>query len=194
MLHPGIETDDLRRVNQWLLGSGFSIEDEPGAQVDLRDKGGGLLRHIGERKVTGLLISDVRWDDPAVIGSGLLVAERNDEEAPGSLRLPDWITALTLPIDTDQRAVAPDVDLHIVASLNDAREAAAQAARALATRRRSAMPLSTQPRRMQDDAWRWNLWTACPASMEWAVSPAFCCRKVRGVAGATSIWRSRLPL
>ncbi|MCP5410324.1 MAG: DUF4147 domain-containing protein [Chromatiaceae bacterium] len=132
VLHPGIGLDDLRRVNQWLLGSGFSIEKMNRVRKSISAiKGGGLLRHIGERKVTGLLISDVRWDDPAVIGSGLLVAEQGNEEAPGSLRLPHWITALTLPIDTDQLAVAPDVDLHIVASLHDAREAAAQAARAL---------------------------------------------------------------
>jgi glycerate 2-kinase len=132
VLHAGIELDDLRRVNQWLLGSGFSIEKMNRVRKSMSAiKGGGLLRYIGERNVTGLFISDVRWDDPAVIGSGLLVAEQGDHEAVGSMKLPDWISRLTLPGEKDQPPASPHINLHIVASLQDAREAAAEAARAL---------------------------------------------------------------
>ena len=132
VLHQGIGLDDLKRVNQWLLGSGFSIEKTNLVRKSLSAiKGGRLLRHIGPRSVTGLFISDVRWDDPAVIGSGLLVAEQRDKAALDSLNLPDWISRLIPPGDADQPLIPAAVDLHIVASLRDAREAAAEAARAL---------------------------------------------------------------
>ena len=132
VLNEGIQLDDLRRVNQWLLGSGFSIEKMNQVRKSMSAiKGGGLLHHIGERRVTGLFISDVRWDDPAVIGSGLLAAEQGDVEAVGSMKLPDWISRLTESGNRQQLPASPQVELHVVASLRDAREAAAEAARAL---------------------------------------------------------------
>jgi len=132
VLHEGIELDDLKRVNQWLIGSGFSIEKINRVRRSMSAiKGGRLLRHIGNRSATGLFISDVRWDNPAVIGSGLLVAEADDGKMAGSMKLPDWISRLTQPSDSRQPAISSQVDLHIVASLHDAREAAAEAARAL---------------------------------------------------------------
>lgn len=131
VLHEGIGLDDLRRVNRWLLGSGLSIEKMNRVRKSLSAvKGGGLLRYIGERNVTGLLISDVRWDDPAVIGSGLLVANPTEEKVMDPV-LPDWIRELMLLGGEVQMASSGTIDLHIVASLHDAREAAAAEARAL---------------------------------------------------------------
>lgn len=132
VLHEGVGLDDLRRVNEWLLGSGFSIEKMNRVRKSISAiKGGRLLHHIGGRAVTGLLISDVRWDDPAVIGSGLLVAEESDEAGLASMQVPDWINRLAGAGDAGQLPAPARVDLHIVASLEDAREAAADAARAL---------------------------------------------------------------
>ena len=71
VLRPGVGLADLQRVNRWLLGSGLPIEKMNRIRKSLSAiKGGGLLRYVGGRSVTGLFISDVRWDDPAVIGSG----------------------------------------------------------------------------------------------------------------------------
>ena len=132
VLHEGVALDDLRRVNEWLLGSGFSIEKMNRVRKSISAiKGGRLLRHMVGREVTGLYISDVRWDDPAVIGSGLLVAEKHAAAELGSMQLPDWINRLTGAEETVYAPAPARVDLHIIASLKDAREAAAEAARAL---------------------------------------------------------------
>ncbi len=74
VLRPGVGPVELEQVNEWLLANGISITDMNQVRRSLSlIKGGGLLRYIGHRPVELLLISDVPKDDPAVIGSGLLV-------------------------------------------------------------------------------------------------------------------------
>jgi len=132
VLHEGVDLDDLRRVNSWLLSSGLSIEKMNRVRKAMSAvKGGGLLSYVGGRNVTGLFISDVQWDDPAVIGSGLLVADENDQQAVGTMALPDWIRSLIKSRDINKPKASTQVSLHIIASLRDAREAAATAAEAL---------------------------------------------------------------
>ncbi|MET0095106.1 MAG: glycerate-2-kinase family protein, partial [Sedimenticola sp.] len=80
LLPAGVEGEQLARLNDWLLSSGLSITaiNRIRKRISLV-KGGGLLRWLGQRRVVGLLISDVPGDDPAVIGSGLLVAGEREE-------------------------------------------------------------------------------------------------------------------
>ncbi len=89
---PGMTLDDLRRMNRWLLGSGFDIHDINAARGRFsRLKRGGLLRLAGQRDVLGLLASDVPEDDAADIASGPL--------SPRAVRwpektMPHWLEAL----------------------------------------------------------------------------------------------------
>lgn len=94
VLRPGVSLADLRAANEWLLASGLDIARMNRLRTRLSAiKAGGLLRHLGGRPVRLLLISDVPGDDPASIGSGLLVPpERSNdpldlpEEPPRALR------------------------------------------------------------------------------------------------------------
>ncbi|WP_455221268.1 glycerate kinase type-2 family protein [Kaarinaea lacus] len=71
---PGSATiAELERLNTWLLQSGIPIATINAIRKRVSSiKGGRLARHLGGRKTTVLLLSDVQGDDPAVIGSGLL--------------------------------------------------------------------------------------------------------------------------
>ena len=130
LLQPGLELGDLRRANDWLLGSGLGIEEINQVRRRLsRIKGGGLLRFIEGRPFTGLYLSDVPGDDPAVIGSGLLAAARRKAGDALEERLPDWLHAMMAAREGGPPAGAGD--LHIVATLTLAREAAAEAARGM---------------------------------------------------------------
>jgi len=127
VLEEGLSLDQLQAVNHWLLGSGLSIHAINEVRRRLsRIKGGGLRRFVGERPITALLISDVAGDDPAVIGSGLLVPA--GVQGPGVQdRLPPWIQVLVRPREaTSPEPVGPKMRIEIVASLQDARQAAAE--------------------------------------------------------------------
>ncbi len=132
MLPPGVALADLHRLNDWLLGSGLDIHAMNHVRKALSCiKGGRLARKLAGRRARVLLISDVPGDDPATIGSGLLVAQR---EAVPDLDLPDWVTALmargpALPAPADP--CFESVALEIVATLDGARRAAAARGRAL---------------------------------------------------------------
>ena len=131
VLHPGIGLPQLQAVNRWLLGSGLAIDRMNRIRRALSAiKGGGLLRWIGPRPVQALLISDVAGDDPSVIGSGLLVPAHDEQPASTIPGLPDWLRALLsasppAPVERGQ------VELYLLATLRDAREAAAAEARRL---------------------------------------------------------------
>ncbi len=121
---PGVTLEQLRRANAWLLASGLPIGEINKVRKSLSTiKGGGLLACLGDRPVLGLLISDVPGDDPASIGSGLLVPT-----PPGVLPdLPDWLAALVGTGESpDFPGAAPE--LVLVATLADALAAAATAA------------------------------------------------------------------
>lgn len=131
-LLPGLQLGDLQRFNQWALGSGLPV----GAVNTLRRrlsrlKGGGLARLLGERRAVAMLVSDVPGDDPRTIGSGLLHADPERQIAlPGASSMPRDVA------DIFARAGAqPDVTrtrrvpVRMVATLRQAREAAAAAAR-----------------------------------------------------------------
>lgn len=115
-LWPGVDLALLQRANAWLLGSGLDIHQVNRVRLGLsRIKGGGLLRYSGERPVTGLYISDVAGDDPAVIGSGLLGPP---PAAPLPAQLPDWLRGALHPLQPAPPAGA--VQRRVVASLDHA--------------------------------------------------------------------------
>ena len=123
-----LSLDDLRRLNGWLLASGWPI----GRMNALRRrvsgiKGGRLLDHLNGRRVRALLISDVPNDDPAVIGSGLLAAAAEDDIGFDMRSLPGWLRPLLTAAErTDAYPVArPHVDISVVATLDQALQAAA---------------------------------------------------------------------
>ncbi len=127
VLRPGVSLADLRAANAWLLASGLDIHRMNRLRTRLSEiKAGGLLSHLGGRPSRLLLISDVPGDDPAAIGSGLLVpppdapsgAHDLPTDLPGCLRhgLPG------ANADSGSIAVAPVPE--IVASLGMALAAA----------------------------------------------------------------------
>lgn len=130
VLPQGMTLDDLAEVNQWLLGSGLAIAGMNRVRRALSCiKGGRLGGYLKGRTARQLLISDVPGDDPAVIGSGLLVPSR-----PLALPddLPGWLRAY-LQTDTEPtQDAAPPVETRIVACLADAKQAAAHRAATLA--------------------------------------------------------------
>lgn len=81
----GITLEQLQQINRYLLASGMDIHQiNAWRQRFSRIKGGGLLNYLKTRSNTQLLISDVRGDDPAVIGSGLLVQAKEQPGTPSS--------------------------------------------------------------------------------------------------------------
>jgi len=126
VLPESLDASQLARLNTWLLGSGLDI----GAVNAVRRrcsciKGGGLLYWIGDRQVACLLISDVPNDDPAVIGSGLLVPGGAGALPEG---LPDWIREGLMPAAPGREQAS--ADCRIVADRRLALDAAAAAASA----------------------------------------------------------------
>lgn len=134
VLAEGVTLDDLQRVNRWLLASGLDIHAINFIRKSLSQiKGGRLATYLAGRCARVLLISDVPGDDPATIGSGLLAPEiLLETEAP--FELPDWLTALL-----SQAVAAPlagddcfeHIDIDIIATLADAKRAAADQGRML---------------------------------------------------------------
>ncbi|MEJ2655118.1 MAG: DUF4147 domain-containing protein [Acidihalobacter sp.] len=124
VLPQGLELQDLRRASAWLLGSGLDIADVNRVRQRLSlIKGGRLRSRLGGRKACVLAISDVAGDDERAIGSGLLA-----EALPGDLpELPGWLAEWTERAATQGEYQAP-VPHHIIASLDDALHAMAEAA------------------------------------------------------------------
>jgi hydroxypyruvate reductase len=131
----GLGLVELRRINEWLLGSGLPIGEVNRVRGALsRIKAGGLLHLLPTRELRVLAISDVPGDDPAVIGSGLLVPGALPPVEVADPPLPDWIahwvrrgTAERGPVPPRSPPWSPPVEL--VATLGMAKDAAAAAAR-----------------------------------------------------------------
>ncbi len=74
-----ISLSQLQQINQYLLASGKDIHAMNAWRRQFsKIKGGGLLHYVQPRQCTQLIISDVQGNDPAVIGSGLLVQPHDD--------------------------------------------------------------------------------------------------------------------
>lgn len=134
VLPQGLDLEGLRQANHWLLGSGLSIDEMNRVRKGLSlIKGGRLASYLDGARVWNWLLSDVPGDDPATIGSGLLVADPVRPPGP-ELALPDFLTRALQRVPA---APAPDESLfrsigtRILGNNRTALEAAAQAARGL---------------------------------------------------------------
>ncbi len=96
---PGIDLEDLKRLNGALLRSGAEIGEINAVRKHVSTlKGGNLVRRAAPARVVTLLLSDVVGDDPSSIGSGLTapdptkledvlkILERYEIEPPQSVR------------------------------------------------------------------------------------------------------------
>ena len=144
----GLRLAELQQMNRWLLGSGLPI----GAMNQVRTavsriKGGGLLTELPARPRRVLAISDVPGDDPAVIGSGLLVPTPDLGSTVARLELPTWLRGW-VDAGLVQRDGQPDQGpaIELVATLDMAKSAAAAAARALG------LPVLVHPELLAGDA------------------------------------------
>ena len=127
LLPEGCDLAWLQRLTDWLLAGGYDIGTMNRVRKAFsRIKGGRLRRWLRGRPALNLLISDVPGDDPAVVGSGLLVPDRG---LPAALpvELPDWARA-HLHDATGSDALGGDVETVLVARNADARAAARAAA------------------------------------------------------------------
>jgi hydroxypyruvate reductase len=124
VLPRGFDLEDLRRASAWLLGSGLDIADINRVRQRLSlIKGGRLRGYLGRRQACVLAISDVAGDDVRAIGSGPLA-----EPLPGDLpELPGWLAEWTERA-APQREYASAVPHHVIAGIDDALQAAADAA------------------------------------------------------------------
>lgn len=131
VLPPSIDLDELQRINRWLLGSGFSISEinQVRKKVSLI-KGGRLCAYLRGRVTLNLLMSDVPGDDVAVIGSGLLVEQKNSINDAVKSQLPGWLLA---HVDSSAEAYVDGTPIttEIIVSSRDARTAASEKGRAL---------------------------------------------------------------
>ena len=80
----GMTLEDLRQRTDALLADGAAIGEINRVRRSVSAiKGGGMLAHLGECRVTQLLISDVPGDRPGDIGSGPFVADAADGGCAG---------------------------------------------------------------------------------------------------------------
>ena len=76
----GLSLTQLQHINRYLIASGKDIlAINAWRKRFSKIKGGGLLQYVQHLQCTQLIISDVQDNDPAVIGSGLLVQSKDDE-------------------------------------------------------------------------------------------------------------------
>ncbi len=143
ILPEGVSLADLQKVNEWLLGSGLNIAAMNNVRANISClKNGRLAKYLDGRKVLNLMISDVPGDKPHVIGSGLLSPNPDLQKSLpevlkfelSDLEIPGWLDRLLE--NTEQAPLASDVcfntvDTHVIATIKDAKQAAATAARAL---------------------------------------------------------------
>ena len=119
----GVSLSQLQQINEYLLGSGKEIHVMNAWRRQFsKIKGGGLLHYVQHLQCTQLIISDVRGNDPAVIGSGLLV-QPDDEQHDND----DWLQS-RVPAKTTQTETYRPVDTHIIGSIEIAKYAVANEA------------------------------------------------------------------
>ncbi|HSN70243.1 MAG TPA: DUF4147 domain-containing protein, partial [Steroidobacteraceae bacterium] len=142
----GVTLADVIAWNAWLVGSGLPISAVNAVRGRFSQlKAGRLAQHVAPRRALALMISDVPHDDPAVIGSGLLIASP-DASLPAGL--PDAMRERidALPASPTEPAIA--VPTAIVARPEDFRDAAAAEAR------RRGFQVEAWPERFDGDATR----------------------------------------
>lgn len=146
VLPEGIELADLQIINSKLLAAGLSINkmNQVRKAISLI-KGGRLLNYLGERPVMNLLLSDVPDNDPAVIGSGLLIKTGQELSLPENL--PDEIEMILSKLNANETTInrQATVETAIIADNQTACAAAAGCAR------HQGYPVEVHPEFLSDD-------------------------------------------
>lgn len=95
VLPEDVSLEQWQRLNEWLLTSGLDIGNINAIRKAVSDiKGGKLLKHLQNREVHALLISDVPGDHPHIIGSGLLFADQDCPLPEINIDVPEWLKQL----------------------------------------------------------------------------------------------------
>ena len=123
VLNDGVSLDQLQEINEYLLASGMDIHAmNAWRKCFSQIKGGGLLAFTQHLSVTQLMISDVQGNNPAVIGSGLLVQSDADERIAD-----DWLQSLLHLAEADIPSYKP-VDTRVIGTIELAARCAADEA------------------------------------------------------------------
>jgi len=105
----GLSLTQLQQINRYLLASGKDIHSMNAWRKRFsKIKGGGLLHYVQHLQCTQLIISDVQDNDPAIIGSGLLV-QLEDENHDGD----DWLQSQLLD-DVPRLEINRPVTTHVI--------------------------------------------------------------------------------
>ncbi len=132
VLANGMTLDKLAELNRVLLAIGYDINQMNQVRRAISCiKGGRLAKYINGRETKALLISDVPGDNPAVIGSGPLTPVIEDIS---QVELPEAITAILNNVSftpVPEQDLFANIDIHVIATLDDAKQAAAKCAKSL---------------------------------------------------------------
>ena len=132
VLADGMTLEKLATLSKILLAKGFDITQMNQIRRAIsRVKGGRLANSIKGRETLALLISDVPGDDPAVIGSGPLTPVVEDIS---QVELPDDITTILKDVNfmpVPEQSLFANIETHVIATLDDAKSAAAKCAESL---------------------------------------------------------------
>ncbi len=129
VLPAGMDIDRLRRLNDWLLASGLPIDAMNRVRKSISGiKAGRLAACLEQRPCLSLMLSDVPSDEPAVIGSGLLVPHGESELSLEGIDLPGWISELLQKqVPLPEWSAFRDIHGVLLASNSTARHALAEA-------------------------------------------------------------------
>ena len=147
VLAPNLDLQGLSELTERLLAEGLAITEMNAVRRSISCiKGGRLAHYLDGRPACALMISDVPGDDPAVIGSGPLTAVRGET-------LPKALSGETRRlIEKAERMPVPPpeafrhLQTHIIATLEDAKGAAARRAEELG------LPAHLHPEFLEDEA------------------------------------------
>ena len=105
----GLSLSQLQQINRYLLASGKDIHAMNAWRKRFsKIKGGGLLSYVQHLQCTQLLISDVQGNDPAIIGSGLLVpSEAGNHDGD------DWLLS-QVPDEMERSDIYKPVASHVI--------------------------------------------------------------------------------
>lgn len=111
VLPEGMELDDLQCLNKWLLSSGLDIHEINKIRQTLSlIKGGKALNYLEQQSMTQFLLSDVKGDEPSIIGSGLFVENDKTNSRPS---IPNEFKKFTQAASLNKNIL---VESHIIAS------------------------------------------------------------------------------
>ncbi len=120
----GITLSQLQQINHYLLASGKDIHTlNAWRRLFSKIKGGGLLHNIQHLHCTQLIISDVQHNDPAVIGSGLLV--QSGEQGHDN---DEWLCSM-LPSESTREEEYKPVETVVIGTSEMAKDAVFEEAR-----------------------------------------------------------------